>query len=145
MDELLRTSLLWRLFAALAALYHRTFLPRMFAAIHRAFAESLPGRALRRLLGGQPAVECSAYRRLMDRGNAWLCGIGARVVPVLEDSLAYRIYRRVMAALRSSLLLGWLFAGGMTGCSCSRPMRSWTICCATCCSWRPLPPSGMSC
>ena len=42
MDELLRTSLLWRLFAALAALYHRTFLPRMFAAIHRAFAESLP-------------------------------------------------------------------------------------------------------
>ena len=56
MDELLRTSLLWRLFAALAALYHRTFLPRMFAAIHRAFAESLPGRALRRLLGGQPAV-----------------------------------------------------------------------------------------
>ena len=51
MDELLRTSLLWRLFAALAALYHRTFLPRMFAAIHRAFAESLPGRALRRLLG----------------------------------------------------------------------------------------------
>lgn len=54
MDELLRTSLLWRLFAALAALYHRTFLPRMFAAIHRAFAESLPGRALRRLLGGQP-------------------------------------------------------------------------------------------
>ena len=70
MDELLRTSLLWRLFAALAALYHRTFLPRMFAAIHRAFAESLPGRALRRLLGGQPAVERSAYRRLMDRGNA---------------------------------------------------------------------------
>ena len=115
MDELLRTSLLWRLFAALAALYHRTFLPRMFAAIHRAFAESLPGRALRRLLGGQPAVERSAYRRLMDRGNAWLCGIGARVVPVLEDSLAYRIYRRVMGALRSSLLLGWLFAGGMTG------------------------------
>ena len=115
MDELLRTSLLWRLFAALAALYHRTFLPRMFAAIHRAFAESLPGRALRRLLGGQPAVERSAYRRLMDRGNAWLCGIGARVVPVLEDSLAYRIYRRVMAALRNSLLLGWLFAGGMTG------------------------------
>lgn len=55
MDELLRTSLLWRLFAALAALYHRTFLPRMFAAIHRAFAESLPGRALRRLLGrGSP-------------------------------------------------------------------------------------------
>ena len=83
MDELLRTSLLWRLFAALAALYHRTFLPRMFAAIHRAFAESLPGRALRRLLGGQPAVERSAYRRLMDRGNAWLCGIGVRVVPVL--------------------------------------------------------------
>ena len=115
MDELLRTSLLWRLFAALAALYHRTFLPRMFAAIHRAFAESLPGRTLRRLLGGQPAVERSAYRRLMDRGNAWLCGIGARVVPVLEDSLAYRIYRRVMGALRSSLLLGWLFAGGMTG------------------------------
>lgn len=115
MDELLRTSLLWRLFAALAALYHRTFLPRMFAAIHRAFAESLPGRALRRLLGGQPAVERSAYRRLMDRGNAWLCGIGARVVPVLEDSLVYRIYRRVMAALRNSLLLGWLFAGGMTG------------------------------
>ena len=115
MDELLRTSLLWRLFAALAALYHRTFLPRMFAAIHRAFAESLPGRALRRLLGGQPAVERSAYRRLMDRGNAWLCGIGAHVVPVLEDSLVYRIYRRVMGALRSSLLLGWLFAGGMTG------------------------------
>ena len=115
MDELLRTSLLWRLFAALAALYHRTFLPRMFAAIHRAFAESLPGRALRRLLGGQPAVERSAYRRLMDRGNAWLCGIGASVVPVLEDSLVYRIYRRVMGALRSSLLLGWLFAGGMTG------------------------------
>lgn len=115
MDELLRTSLLWRLFAALAALYHRTFLPRMFAAIHRAFAESLPGRALCRLLGGQPAVERSAYRRLMDRGNAWLCGIGAHVVPVLEDSLAYRIYRRVMGALRSSLLLGWLFAGGMTG------------------------------
>ena len=115
MDELLRTSLLWRLFAALAALYHRTFLPRMFAAIHRAFAESLPGRALRRLLGGQPAVERSAYRRLMDRGNAWLGGIGARVVPVLEDSLGYRIYRRVMAALRNSLLLGWLFAGGMTG------------------------------
>ena len=52
MDELLRTSLLWRLFAALAALYHRTFLPRMFAAIHRAFAESLPGRTLRRLFGG---------------------------------------------------------------------------------------------
>ena len=115
MDELLRTSLLWRLFAALAALYHRTFLPRMFAAIHRAFAESLPGRALRRLLGGQPAVERSAYRRLMDRGNALVCGIGARVVPVLEDSLAYRIYRRVMGALRNSLLLGWLFAGGMTG------------------------------
>lgn len=115
MDELLRTSLLWRLFAALAALYHRTFLPRMFAAIHRAFAESLPGRALRRLLGAQPAVERSAYRRLMDRGSAWLCGIGARVVPVLEDSLAYRIYRRVMGALQNSLLLGWLFAGGMTG------------------------------
>ena len=70
MDELLRTSLLWRLFAALAALYHRTFLPRMFAAIHRAFAESLPGRTLRRLLGGQRAVERSAYRRLMDRGCA---------------------------------------------------------------------------
>ncbi len=115
MDELLRTSLLWRLFAALAALYHRTFLPRMFAAIHRAFAESLPGRALRRPLDGQPAVERSAYRSPKDRGNARPCGLGARVGPVLEDSLVYRIYRRVMGALRSSLLLGWLFAGGMTG------------------------------
>ena len=115
MDELLRTSLLWRLFAALAALYHRTFLPRMFAAIHRAFADSLLGRTLRRLFGAQPAVERSAYRRLMDRTNAWLCGIGARAVPVLKDSLFYRIYRRVMAALQNSLLLGWLFAGGMTG------------------------------
>lgn len=40
---------------------------------------------------------------------------GRASCPVLEDSLAYRIYRRVMAALRNSLLLGWLFAGGMTG------------------------------
>ena len=34
---------------------------------------------------------------------------------MLNDSLAYRICRRVMAALRNCLLLGWLFAGGMTG------------------------------
>ena len=54
MDELLRTSLLWRLFAALAALYHRTFLPRMFAAIHRAFAESLPGRHCAACSAGSP-------------------------------------------------------------------------------------------
>lgn len=54
MDELLRTSLLWRLFAALAALYHRTFLPRMFAAIHRAFAESLPGRRCAACSAGSP-------------------------------------------------------------------------------------------
>lgn len=54
MDELLRTSLLWRLFAALAALYHRTFLPRMFAAIHRAFAESLPGGRCAACSAGSP-------------------------------------------------------------------------------------------
>lgn len=114
MTEILKSSLIWRLFAALALLYRRSPLPCLLAAVGRCWRNSAIYGFFARRLQCEPAVGHSALQRILDRLNHKLYCFGQRLSPVLHGSLLYRAYAAVFAAGRGSKILGALFSGGMT-------------------------------
>ena len=115
MNELLQSSLIWRLCAAIAAWFRTTALSRGIAAVGRLWRESGLYRFWARLLTAPSPAERSNYAGILTRMNAALHRFGAeRLMPAVRSSLAWRIYGAVLAYLRQSFFLGWLFAGGMT-------------------------------
>lgn len=114
MSEQIKTSLLWRMIAALYAWYRRTPLARAVDCVARLWRESGTYRLFRRLLCGADLVERSNYRRLLDRFNASLCRLGVRIMPAVRASLSYRIYAALFSALRRSFFIGGICRGGMT-------------------------------
>ncbi len=114
MSELLKSSLIWRLCAAIAAWLRRTPVARAARAVGKAWRESGIYRFFARLFTAPPLAERSNYRRLLERLNAALCRLGGKIMPVIRASLVYRIYGAVFAYCGRSFFLGWLFRGGMT-------------------------------
>lgn len=112
MSELLRSSFLWRTVAAVAAWCSRTCVARWLAALGRLWRSGAVYAFFARLLKARPAVEDTWLYARRNRCNARLSASGYR--EVLQESLCYRIYARVMGALQESFLLGWLFSGGLT-------------------------------
>lgn len=114
MNELLTDSLIWRFFAACAALLSRSPLGRFFRCLGALWRDSATYRCFARLFCAEPVADGSAYRRVLDRCNAALYRLGRPLVPLLHDSALYRIYGSLLRALQESFLLGRLFSGGMT-------------------------------
>lgn len=114
MNELLKTSLLWRTVAALVALIGRSPVGRASAALGRLWRQSNLYRICARLLCADGLAGQSKTAGIFDRVNATLHRLGERVMPTVRESLLCRLYAWVMRKGRESLLLGWLFAGGMT-------------------------------
>lgn len=116
MNELLQSSLIWRLCAAITAWLRSTALARGFAALGRVWRESFCYHLFARLLTSPSATEASNYAGLLTRMNLRLQHFGqTRLLPALHGSLACRIYRAVLEKLRQSLFVGWLFTKSMTG------------------------------
>lgn len=114
MNELLKTSLLWRAVAALAAWIGRSPVGRASAALGRLWRQSNLYCICAKLLCADGLAERSETAGFFDRINAALCRFGGKLMPAVRESLLYRIYACVMRKGRESLLAGWLFAGGMT-------------------------------
>lgn len=112
MNELLRESLLWRMFVALAAWCRRTPPARWLATLRRLWCSGFLYSFFSRLLTAPSPVERSALYARRSALCARLSRSGYRAL--LEDSLLYRIYAAVMRTLRESVLVGWLFSGGLT-------------------------------
>ncbi len=114
MNELLKSSFLWRLCAVIAAWLSRTRIVRIGQALGSAVRDSAPFRALARFLKGPVAAERSEYRRRLDRINAALCRWGRRFRTALRESLIGRALRALLAVLSRSALLGRMFRGGVS-------------------------------
>ena len=115
MNELLTTSLVWRLCAMLAGWLRRSPLGRGMRALGRLWRESGTYRLFAHLLRRPCAVNTSAYHAASTRRSARLSAWGQlHLIPTLQASLFYRIYRAVFRKLRESCFLGWLFRGGFT-------------------------------
>lgn len=114
MNELLQTSLIWRLCAAISAWYRSTALARWIAALGQMWRESGLYRFCARRLTAPPVVDQSGYARGLNGLNARLHRCGRQLMPLVRGSLAWRIYGAVLAYLRKSLLLGRIFEGGLT-------------------------------
>jgi len=114
MNELLKTSLLWRTVAALTAWIGRSPVGRAAAALGRCWRQSALYGFFARLLCAEGYAVRSKTADFFDRCNAALCRLGQRVIPAVRESLLYRVYAWIMRKGRESQTLGWLFAGGMT-------------------------------
>lgn len=113
MSELLQTSLIWRVCAAIAAWYRKTPLKKAERAFVRLWMQSGFYRFFARLLTSAPITERSNYRRLLGRCNDRL-GRHGSFPELLRTSLLGRVYAKVLACLQNSFLVGRMFAGGMT-------------------------------
>ncbi|MDR0890463.1 MAG: O-antigen ligase family protein [Oscillospiraceae bacterium] len=94
MAEILKSSLVWRFFMALAALYRRSPLARAVAAVGRAWRDSATYRFFAKRLTAQSAVERACYRRLLDALNAGLWRMGKRLQGARETSVLLRAGRQ---------------------------------------------------
>lgn len=131
MNELLTSCLIYRAAVSLVGFLRRSFLGRFFALLGRLWRQSMIYRCLARLLCAAPKAGASACARLLNRKNAALNRLGMRVMPTVRGSLLYRIYAAVLRLGRESLLLGWLFSGGMTAllllCISSYALIDWLL------------------
>ena len=115
MNELLTTSLVWRLCAMLAGWLRRSPLGRGMRALGRLWRESATYRLFAWLLKRPCAVESSAYCAASERRSARLSAWGqARLLPALRQSLFSGLCQAIGRAFRESLLLGRLCRGGFT-------------------------------
>ena len=97
MNELLQTSLIWRLCAAIAAWFRTTALSRGIAAVGRLWRESGLYRFWARLLTAPSVTERSSYAGLLTRFNAALYRFGSQhLMPAVRSRLACRIYCAVL-------------------------------------------------
>ena len=109
MADLLRHSLLWRLWQWLKDLCRRSLTGRLLGKLwHSRFANGC-----RRLLEKAPAAERSVPARAMRRLNRGLWRLGQRLEPVKERSLVVRAWRALKRGLRHSLILRRICAGGV--------------------------------
>lgn len=113
MNELLTSSLIWRVCAAVAAFLSRSFLGRFARLLGRLWRQSAIYSLFARLLGAPAAADTSLLRRVLDGCNALLRRIGHGFVSVLRGSLCCRIYGAVVRYCGESFFLGWLFRGGI--------------------------------
>lgn len=113
MSELLQTSLIWRICAAIAAWYRKTPLKKLERAFVRLWMQSATYRLFARLLTSAPITEHSNYRRLLGRCNDFL-GRHGGFSELLRSGLIARIYGKLLAYLQGSFFIGWAFAGGIT-------------------------------
>ncbi len=116
MIEVLRSSLLWRLFCFLAMVWKNCFIMTVCRAIARIWQNSKVVTAVaNRVKHGKSSVGHSGVARWMQRFNNGLSRLGGKVMPGLRSSLLYNIYGKIWTWGRESKLIGWLFRGGMTG------------------------------
>lgn len=115
MSNILQGSLIWRALLAVAG-----FLGRMFhdSAVLRTLARWWRSSGtrrffVRRLSAEDDATGSSRYTRVFTACNRWLANLHWPL-DWFRGSLIGRIYSTVFRWGRSSLLLGWLFRGGLT-------------------------------
>ena len=116
MDEMLRLSLLWRVVAAIGAFFGRLASgSRFLAALGRWWQASGTRRFLDRRFSAEAGfTEASGYRRLSQRLNDRLAGV-SRPLEWFRASVVGRIWRGLFRWGEGSVLLGWMFRGGLTG------------------------------
>lgn len=116
MDEMLRLSLLWRVVAAIGAFFGRLASgSRFLAALGRWWRASGTRRFLDRRFSAEAGfTEASGYRRLSQRLNDRLAGV-SRPLEWFRASVVGRIWRGFFRWGEGSVLLGWMFRGGLTG------------------------------
>ena len=115
MDEMLRLSLLWRVVAAIGAFFGRLASgSRFLAALGRWWQASGTRRFLDRRFSAEAGfTEASGYRRLSQRLNDRLAGV-SRPLEWFRASVVGRIWRGLFRWGEGSVLLGWMFRGGLT-------------------------------
>lgn len=116
MDEMLRLSLLWRVVAAIGAFFGRLASgSRFLAALGRWWRGSGTRRFLDRRFSAEAGfTEASGYRRLSQRLNDRLAGV-SRPLEWFRAGVVGRIWRGLFRWGEGSVLLGWMFRGGLTG------------------------------
>lgn len=114
MDEMLRLSLLWRVVAATCAFFGRLASGSVvFAAIGRCWNDSGTHRFLIRRLSADGITAASGFRRLSQRCNDRLSRV-VRPIQWFRASTVGRIWNGLFRWGRGSLILGWMFQGGLT-------------------------------
>lgn len=116
MDEMLRLSLLWRVVAAIGAFFGRLASgSRLVAVLGRWWKASGTRRFLDRRFSAEAGfTEASGYRRLSQRLNDRLAGV-SRPLAWFRASAVGRLWRGLFRWGEGSVLLGWMFRGGLTG------------------------------
>lgn len=114
MSELIKSSLIWRICAAIGLWFSRSPIGRFFAFLGRLWRESFIYRLFARLLKAQPFAKESACSKRLNRINAGIHRLGARFTSALHESFSYRIYAAILRSCRRSYFLGKFFEGGFT-------------------------------
>lgn len=116
MDEMLRLSLLWRVVAAIGGFFGRIASGSLvLAAIGRCWQASGVRRFFCRRLGAPDScTAASGYTRFSQQCNDRLARV-SRPLIWFRSSVSGRIWRGLFRWGEGSLLLGWVFRGGLTG------------------------------
>lgn len=114
MSELIRSSLFWRLCAALCLWFRRSWLGKFFAALKRTWCASGTYRLFARLLTAPSLAERSRLRRFLDRQNRKLRQSGRRRKEYMEGSLFCRALGAAWQKVKESFFLGALLKNGVT-------------------------------
>lgn len=111
MSQLIRSSLAWRILTAIVLWYRGTAMARAGERFRAYWRSSATYGLFARLLTAEPVVEKSRAYGLLQGLNRRLQS--PRYTEKLNASLFRTLWNRVMEALRSSLILGRIFSGGM--------------------------------
>ena len=115
MSNALHSSLLWRFFLWLRAAWQYSGLRRVCSGVRNSFRQSGTRQVGIRFLGAPTRASDSArVTGFFTRWNERLWRWGQRCVPILRESVLYRIYRAIFRCGQCSKILGWLFRGGLT-------------------------------
>ncbi|MFI3312960.1 MAG: O-antigen ligase family protein [Eubacteriales bacterium] len=115
MIDMLRGSLLWRVFYGLYVALCNSCLARFSAKWKAGWRSSVAVALLGRIFTSQPtATQNSGTARRLSAINRRLHRMGQTFVPMLQNSLLYRIYGCIFTAGRNSRVFGKLFDGGLT-------------------------------
>src|SRR5699024_8524317 len=114
MDDMLRLSLLWRVVAAIGAWFGRLASgSAVLAAVGRSWRGSGTRRFFLRRLSVEGATAASGFRRLSQRCNDRLARV-SWPVRWFRASAVGRLWRGLFRWGEGSVLLGWMFRGGLT-------------------------------
>lgn len=115
MTEILQGSLLWRLLLAVGGFLGRTVKGSFVVQTLARWWNSCGTKAffVRHLSADDSATGSSAYTRFFIRLNAWLAKIH-RPIQWFRAGLCGRICQAIRHWAEHSVLLGWLFQGGIT-------------------------------